>query len=272
VGILTVDITTFGVVMTADSQPIEALDGQTRVLAQPGQRRKRDPILRRTEGGFSGFIGFVGTETIANRGTRDWLTTFGRRHAGESLPDYVRALRDELTAEWHRHGMNSVLEILITGVLDDGDVQFWFVRNSDGLYDRDGTYRAPRADFVSANDLDDNYVPPSSLPKEDFLRTRLLSFRQGALVPATIVFDSFGQILEIIRTVGVPGFNPISSVDDLGYFARQRLEFMKRLYSDRHGVYQGGSAPIGGDVHVYGVARDGVMKTYPKIRSQAREI
>jgi hypothetical protein len=40
----------FGVVMSADSQPIEALDGQTRILVPEGRLRKC-PIVVRNEGG-----------------------------------------------------------------------------------------------------------------------------------------------------------------------------------------------------------------------------
>jgi hypothetical protein len=42
-GVLTVDLTTFGVVMTADSQPIEALAGNTRLLGHAGQWHSRNP-------------------------------------------------------------------------------------------------------------------------------------------------------------------------------------------------------------------------------------
>lgn len=57
-GILAVDVSTFGVVISADSQPIEALDGETRVLAQQGPLT-RCPIVIRKEGGFVGFTGYV---------------------------------------------------------------------------------------------------------------------------------------------------------------------------------------------------------------------
>jgi hypothetical protein len=115
------------------------------------------------------------------------------------------------------------------------------------------------------NDLDENYVPRGE-SKDELLQTRLFSFRQGALVPASVVFDSFGAILGLLYSQGIPGFEPIGSIDDLGYFARQRLEFMKRLYSARHGVYRGTVAPLGGKVHVFGVDRGGVIKEYSKIR------
>lgn len=58
-------------------------------------------------------------------------------------------------------------------------------------------------------------------------------------------------------------------MDDLAFFARQRMEFLKRLFSKKHGIYRKSPAPLGGEIHVFGVARDGVAKTYPKIRSRA---
>ncbi len=58
----------------------------------------------------------------------------------------------------------------------------------------------------------------------------------------------------------------MASVDDLGHFARQRLEFVKRLYSKKHGIYRGPVAPNGGKVHVLGVGPNGVVQKYSKIR------
>ncbi len=56
----------------------------------------------------------------------------------------------------------SVLEILISGV-ENGDVRFWFVRNSQGL-NADGTYMAPKATFDAVDDFDGNYVPRDLRP------------------------------------------------------------------------------------------------------------
>jgi hypothetical protein len=266
-GVLTVDLTAFGVVMSADSQPIEAVDGETRVLGQPGRRHTRNPIVTRDAGGFAGFTGYVGTEAIGGKPTRDWLDAFGAKHPSEGLSDYARALGRELTEEWQRHGMGSVLEILISGV-ERGDVRFWFVRNSQGLYD-DGTYRAPKPAFDAVNDFDANYVPRDREPgqtKDELLHGRMYSFRQGALRPAAAIFDVFSDILTTLYTNGIDGFTPIASLDDVGYFARQRMEFVKRLYSQKHGIYRKPSAPLGGEVHVVGVGRDGVIRRYSKIR------
>jgi len=258
-GVLTVDLTGFGVVMSADSDPIQALDGTTRILVDPKRNHTRNPILKREAGGFAGYVGYVGTEEIEGRTTRDWLETFGRRHATETLAEYAAALGGDLTDVWQRTGLTSVLEILIAGY-DNGDVCFWFVRNSNGLNDGDGTYRAPKAVFDAANDLDDNIVRQSGEAKEDYLRTHLLSFRQGALYPASRIFDLFRDILGELFAAQIPGFAPVASVDDLRPFARQRLEFIKRLYDMKHGIYRAPVAPIGGKVHVVGVAPDTVLR------------
>lgn len=175
---------------------------------------------------------------------------------------------------WKGLGLQSVLEILISGV-ENGDVRFWFVRNSQGLYDHDWTYKPPKQDFDVVDDLDGRYMPRDLQPgqtKEELLRERTYSFRQGVLLPAAPVFDAFSQILAMLYTHGVDGFEPVGSLDDLAYFARQRMEFLKRLSSKKHGIYTKSPAPLGGEVHVVGVDRNGVMKTYPKIRAQAKVI
>jgi hypothetical protein len=96
-GLLAVDVSRFGVVMSADSQPIEALGGHRRVLTQEGGLT-RCPIVIRNDSGFLGFTGYVGTEEIDGSPTREWLTAFGSQHAGLSLAGYAAALGRQLTA------------------------------------------------------------------------------------------------------------------------------------------------------------------------------
>jgi hypothetical protein len=226
-----------------------------------------EPILVRDAGGFTGFVGYVGTEQIGTTDMRVWLDSFGARHPTQTLAEYATALGQELTDEWQRHGLASVLEILISGI-ENGDVRFWFVRNSQGLY-ADGTYMAPKATFDAVDDFDGNYVLRDLRPgqtKEDLLRERIYSFRQGALLPAAGVFDMFRDILGTLYAHGINGFTPMASIDDLGHFARQRLEFVKRLYSKKHGIYRDAVAPIGGKVYVLGIGRDSVVRKYSKIR------
>jgi hypothetical protein len=65
----------------------------------------------------------------------------------------------------------------------------------------------------------------------------MYSFRQGVLLPAAPVFDAFSQILTMLYVHGIDGFEPVASLDDLAYFARQRMEFLRRLSSKKHGIY-----------------------------------
>lgn len=48
----------------------------------------------------------------------------------------------------------------------------------------------------------------------------------------------------------------------------QRLEFVKRLYNHRHGIYALPNAPIDGKVHVLGIDRGSKVHDYSKIRPQ----
>ena len=61
-GLLAVDVTGFGVVMSADSRRVEIEGGQNRVLPPRAARReRRNPITVSWAGGFTGLIGFAGT-------------------------------------------------------------------------------------------------------------------------------------------------------------------------------------------------------------------
>jgi hypothetical protein len=73
--LLVVDVFAHGVVMSADSQPVEILDGQNRII-RPEAWHTRDPILQRVGGGFVGLVGFAGTEEIEGVTTREWLRRF----------------------------------------------------------------------------------------------------------------------------------------------------------------------------------------------------
>jgi hypothetical protein len=58
------------------------------------------------------------------------------------------------------------------------------------------------------------------------------------------VFDAFSNILALLYTHQVDGFEPVASIDDLAYFARQRMEFLKRLSSKKHGMDRRALAPV----------------------------
>lgn len=273
VGLLAVDITAFGIVMSADSQRVQILGGENEVQVVPGQR-SRNPMVIRMAGGFVGLVGFVGTETIEGTETAEWLRSFSATWPADGVGVFCERLADSLGEAWRRTGLRSVLEILVAGE-QSGDVQFWYVRNSNGLRD-DWKHERPMDAFHAENDLDKNYIPRDREPggtKEDVLRTRMYSFRQGVLLPAAPVFDAFTAVMSEIYVQRVEGFSPLATLDDVGHFARVRMEFLKRLCTAKYGIYARDTpSPVGGVIHVCGVARDGGIREYGKGRQDAKTL
>lgn len=189
-GVLAVDLTEHGVVMSADSQPVEIVDGENWIDDSVG-RRTRNPIVRRTAGGFVGLVGFAGTERVEGIGTSDWLRRFDRQTSNDELESFCNRLAGTLSHVWHRDGLRSVLEILVVGEID-GEVQFWFVRNSQGLRP-DGKHNRAADTFTAQDDLE-AYLALDGLPGEGKTelvtrRPRPYSFWQGVLVLSSPVFD-----------------------------------------------------------------------------------
>jgi len=274
-GLLAVDVTTYGVVMSADSQPVEILDGENRVLPTSGWQT-RNPIVMRVGGGFTGLVGFAGTEEIEGVKTAEWLRRFSDEWMNDDVDAFCHRLAERLTAIWRRDGLRSVLEILVTGEVS-GDLQFWYVRNSQGLRDADWKHNTPADTFITKNDLDDpdeGYIKRDRVEgetKDDVLQRVTYSFRQGVLVPGARVFDGFADILGAMYAGDVEGFQPIASLDDLGQFARVRMEFLKRLCSAKYGIYDEKTLPpVTGKVHVLGVGRDGRICDYHKGKNQVQ--
>lgn len=272
-GLLAVDVTAFGVVMSADSQLVEIVDGETPVIHTRG-RQRRNPITTRVGGGFVGLIGFAGTESIESIPTAEWIRRFSVESAADEIDSFCERLGKQLTSVWRRQNVPTVLEILIGGEVS-GDVQFWYVRNSAGLRP-DGLHHGPAAQFAVENDLDRNYIPRDAAPgeaKDDVLGRNMYSFRQGVLLPASPVFDGFAQLMGLLYGAGVQGFSPLASLDDVGQYARVRMEFLKRLCTSKYGIYAPQiDPPIAGDVHVYGVTRKGEVREYVKGRHDVRTI
>jgi hypothetical protein len=270
-GLLALDIASFGVVMSADSQRVELLDGANNVLGPPHTKH----IFPRRGGGFAGLVGYVGTEMIATAQTRTWLETYSSARPSEPLPDFCRGLADTLTTVWKAESLDSVLWIFVSGV-EGSEVRFWYVDNTHGLYDNDWSYKKPSRTFKAVDDLDGQKLPPllaAGQTKEQVLQARLFFFRNGVMLkPAALILDSFTAIIESIYLQGIPGFARIASLEDLAFFDRQRMEFTKRVFSTKKGIYSIDPPPIDGTVHVLGVARDGSMSEYHKNRGQVTTI
>jgi hypothetical protein len=268
VGLLALDVSRFGIVMSADSQPVELFDGRIRVL-RPSDTLRNNPIIVRRGGGFTGLVGYVGREGIEGTGTRSWLEHFSAQHPNDSLPEFCRALADALTRQWRRQHLKSALIIFVSGV-EAGEIRFWFIHNTQGLYEPAWTYIRPLPTFQAINDLDVNYVARDLAPgqtKEQLLQTRMYFFRNGVLRPSALIFDAFNAIMRAIYVQQIHGFTPIRSLNDLAFFDRQRIEFAKRLYSPKHGISKASSAGIAGEVHVLGVTRRGEVRRYGKHRN-----
>jgi hypothetical protein len=269
-GLLTLDLCRFGVVMGADSQPIDLLEGSTRIHSQ-GQRNA-NPIVEWHGARFTGLIGYVGRRSVAGLSTRSWLERFMVRNRDLTTSDFCERLAGQLTAEWRRLHLRSGLWVYVSGVANR-DVQFWFVNNIAGIDPNNGTYSGIADTFKAVNDFDQNYVTRDRRPgetKDQLLDRALYTFRNGALYPSTTMLDAFSATVLQIFNGNVPGFAPIRSLDDLAFFARQRLEFTKRLHSPTHGIYKGSRSPIDGKVHVLAVTRSGEVRECSKNISQRR--
>lgn len=250
-GLLALDVSRFGVVMSADSQPIQLLAGRNRIQRLSGQR-SRNPIILRCTGGFIGLVGYVGRSEVHGIETRSWLERFGAQNPGISVADYCNALREALTSEWQRRRSKSALWIFVSG-MEATEIRFWFVSNTYGAINRDGTYSTVRTSFNAVNDLDENYIAPDlsqglAATKEQLLRRRIYFFRNGALWPSTMIFDAFSGIVQSLYAQRLRGFPPIRSLDDLAFVDRQRMEFTKRIYNPEYGISRAAVPAIGGVV------------------------
>src|SRR4051812_38415683 len=98
------------------------------------------------------------------------------------------------------------------------------------------------------------------------------SARASCCRPAP-VFDAFGSLMSEMYVNSVGGFAPLKSLDDVGQFALVRMEFLKRLCTAKYGVFNPETpTPIGGEVFVYGVTRDGAIRRYSKDRGQVKVV
>lgn len=270
-GILALDVSRFGIVMSADSQPVELLDGRNRVMSTGGWTT-RNPMIVRCGGGFKGLIGSVGCERIEGRPTAQWLQVFSAQHPDESLAAFCGSLADALLQHWRREGLPYGLWVFISGY-EGPEVRFWFVCNIDGLYP-DATYRLLPT-FNAINDLEIKLAPDvnEGRTKEETLRVRMIQFRNGVLVPGAGIFDAFTTVMDGIYAQRIPEFPPIRSLGDLAFYDRQRLEFTKRLFTSKYGIAAEGTSPgIGGQVHVRGVDPNGEIWNYPKHRDDVKRV
>lgn len=249
-GLLFLDITAQGVIMGCDSRDVVLVEGDFQLPPQPGSRRKNRIISFEVKG-FVGYLGYVGTEVIGAREAKQWF-----KHAVADLKDlspaeFCQTLAERLTAEWTTYSLQSGLWVFVAGY-EGPEARFWFVNNIDGQEPQRGLYVGIRSRFEAVNDLDENYIRPrlvNGKTKDDVLGETIFNFRNGVIFPFVAVYDAFNEVLKRLHA-GEPGFARLNTLDKLAFIGRQRLEFVKRLYSEKHGIYNGPESPIGGDVFV----------------------
>jgi len=264
VGLLTVDVTSLGVVMTSDSQPIELVEGGLKVLDLKASDQK---ILERHAGGFDGLIGYVGTERIGSATTRSFLERSSDATPDLPLGDFCRQLAADLSAAWREHELRTCLWVFVAGT-EGREPRFWFVVN--GELAPAGYYVNIRDEFRAVNDLDMYKVPEAAAElgvrsKDEVLARTTFFFRNGAIAHCAGVLDDFTKLVRNLYFGGYPGFPPIATLDAYAALVRVRQEFVKRIFDPSKGVWRGDDrTPIDGTVIVCSVDLNGNVDPHHK--------
>jgi hypothetical protein len=266
VGLLTLDVTALGVVMTSDVQPVELLDGGLRVLPLSNETKVKK-IMDRHGGGFHGLVGYVGTERIGNATVRSVLENTIQKTSDLPLQQFCTRLAEDLSAAWREHSLSTCLWVFVAGV-EESEPRFWFVVN--GELAPAGFYVNISDHFKVVNDLDMYAVPRAAAElgvatKDEVLARTTFFFRNGAIVPSAQVLDAFEPVVRTLYLGRFPGFPPIDTIDAYAAIVRVRQEFVKRLFDKPKGVWRGeGPGHVGGDIHVYSVDLTGAVRSHHK--------
>lgn len=261
--------------MSSDSQDIVLIEGGYDILPM-GVRWEKNKIERLRGKEFAALVGYVGTEEIGGLETSMWFKAFIAAHVDDTMAAFCHALAGELSGAWLEHQLDTCLWVFITGY--DDEARFWYVVNlpSDGAIDPTTlAYRAMSRAFRAVCDLDDNYLPNATQPgesKQAVLRRTLWYFRNGVLLPAAAVSDTYTQVVRQLVFAQIPGFPKVETLETYAYLARQRMEFVKRLYQQDHGLYEAKEAPIAGGVYVYSIEPDRTFRVWEKIRDQSKVV
>lgn len=264
-GLLTLDITALGVVMTADSKAIEIRDGLTHV-GPDAHTVSRDPIAIRRTSDFAGLVGSIGTEGIGRQTTRRFIEDVIASTTEFALPAFCDALANALSDAWVAHGLDSGLWVFVAGT-EHAEIRYWHIANcSTGPT---GAYYVDVSDtFRAVNDLDEYAVPVACArhqlnTKQELLTRVTLSFRNGVLEPAARVADQFGHVLNPLLDPRTDGFGPPEDLTDFAAIVQMRQEFIKRLFAPKKGLYRGAPAPIQGAIVVKSVDITGAIHEHP---------
>jgi hypothetical protein len=268
VGLLTVDVNPLGVVIASDSQPVALYADRVELPASGA--RVRSPILRTTLEGFSGFMGYVGTEQLDGKAAREWLHNALQQRAGARLSDLSSELAEVLTQIWTTEGIATHLSLFVAGYERD-EPRFWFISNGEVP---DGSSSTVSSRFEAVDDLDSRFIQVNARPGEstqEVVARLQPSFRRGVLSAAAI-FDSFTALISRTIQQGHPQIPPIDALDRYAAYARFRFEFTKRMYDPKYGMGVDPHPPVAGTIHVFSVDPAGTARAHGKHLKDARVV
>ena len=273
-GLLTLDVTRAGIVMSADSQDVLLTEGACQAVGE-GTHLEKNKIIRVSAEHFRVLVGYVGTEKIGPTATRAWLERFIQAHSdAAALATFCVELGRAPSQAWEEEQLDSCLWVFIAGY-ERSEPYFWYVVNATG-HDEFGLYTGVSRTFRVVNDLDDTYLPEYTkhgLTKTQVLDERSFQFYNGAIFPGSFIFRGFDQMIQEITRIRPPGFPSAFTLERYAFVVRQRMEFLKRLYSPKHGIYSPDAMPlVEGKVYVYALAPDGKFTEAPKQLTQRKHI
>lgn len=243
--------------MGCDSQDITLYNN--RFVKRKNSNWKKNKIIFTILPNFKGLLGYVGTEKIGEIEIMKWLEKFINNHCANSLEKFCEILTASLSSEWKKNKLKSGLWIFIAGY-NKKDACFWYINNIGDMNRETGLYFDISTNFKAVNDLDDNYIKPrltGTNSKRDILKSTMFNFRNGVIVPFARIYEIFNEILIYLIAHGDNGFRKPNSLKDFAFIAKQRLEFIKRMYQDKKGIYKLSKAPIAGDVSIFTVNNKG---------------
>lgn len=244
--------------MGSDSNDIIIYDNRLKV---PKKHQNKEKIIKVKIVKFKGLLGYVGTEKIGKTEMRGWLEAFEQKNQTLELENYCEKLAIELSEKWKKHKLKSGLWIFVAGY-EGKEERFYYINNIGDMDLNTGLYTQIGKKFKVVNDLDNNYINPrlvGGLTKKDIIKKTIFNFRNGAIVPFAQIYSKFDEILKILISTGDNGFKKINKLEKYSFIARQRLEFIKRLYSKKHGIYKKEDSTIGKEVSVYSINKNGII-------------
>lgn len=258
-GLLTVDVTSLGIVMTSDSQKVDLYVDHYRV--HTSGTKNESPIVRVRINGFSGWAGSVGTVVIGGKSARDWLKDAVGSRSAMTLAELCESLAAALTGCWASPA-ETHLSVFIAGY-EGIEPRFWFISNGDIPHP---AMAAVPSDFVAVNDLDEHWLPEHAALGEAssaaIARVQPL-FRRGVLAAANL-FDTFAKAVGDTIAAGHEEIPAIDSLERYAAFTKFRFEFAKRMYDPKYGIGTHPHPPIAGTIHVVSVDPSGTARDHDK--------